>query len=173
MSQLKVNSIIPTGGLSTGKFGGIIQVVPAFTTSGTTSTNTSPVDIQGLSVTITPSSTNSKFLIMACFSISHNATAGGIVLDLVRNGTGIAQGVNTTQGAHTSLFAFGGGNAEASNVFNYSYQHVDTTTLSDLSDITYKYTIQSVGSHTARVNQRSTGTDMTATGNLIVCEVSG
>ena len=170
MSQIKVNSLVPTGGLGTGAFGGIIQVVPAFTTASTTVTNQT-LDINGLTVTISPSSTNSKFLIMACFSIAHTELNGSVVLDLVRNNTAIAQGVNTTQGSHTSLLSMGG--AGNGNVFNYSYQHVDQTTLTDLSDITYKYTIASVAANfSAYANTRATN-DMTATGNLIVCEVSG
>tara|TARA_R100001086_G_scaffold140932_1_gene73980 strand:+ start:37 stop:549 length:513 start_codon:yes stop_codon:yes gene_type:complete len=170
MSQLKVNSIVPVGGVSTGAFGGIIQVVPAFTTASTSVSSTTPVAINGLTVTITPSSTNSKFLIMASMTLGHDNQATAILLDLMRNGSKIAQGVNATQGACTSLLHFG---AEVSGAFNYSYQHVDETTLSDLSDITYSYQFATSGQGTAKVNQRGNGTDLTSTANLIVCEVSG
>ena len=169
MSQLRVNSIIPTGGLDTGKFGGIIQVVPAFTTSQTTATNAGFVDIQGLSVTITPSSQNSKFLIMASFTVSHEGQSSAIRLNLVRNGVNIAQSTDSTNPS-TSILHFG---AEVSGAFNYSYQHVDTTTLNDLSDITYKYQIKSTNADDVNVNRRGNGTDLKSTGNLIVCEVSG
>lgn len=169
MSQLKVNSIIPTGGLSTGKFGGIIQVVPVFTTSQTTATNSGFVDVVGLSVTITPSSTNSKFLIMASFTVSHGDQNSAIRLNLVRNGVNIAQSTDSTNPC-TSILHFG---VNISQSFNYSYQHVDTTTLTDLSDITYKYQIKSTNASGVNVNRRGNQTDLKSTGNLIVCEVSG
>ena len=169
MSQLKVNSIVPTGGLDTGAFGGIIQIVPAFTTSSTSVSSSTPVAINGLSVTIKPSSTNSKFLIMASMTVGHNNASTAVLLDLMRNGTKIAQGTDSNYPC-TSLLHFG---AEVSGVFNYSYQHVDQTTLSDLSDITYSYQFATSGIGTAKVNQRGNGTDLISTANLIVCEVSG
>ena len=169
MSQLKVNSIVPTGGLDTGAFGGIIQIVPAFTTASTSVSSSTPVAVNGLTVTISPSSTNSKFLIMASMTVGHNNASTAVLLDLMRNGTKIAQGTDSNYPC-TSLLHFG---AEVSGVFNYSYQHVDQTTLSDLSDITYSYQFATSGIGTAKVNQRGNGTDLISTANLIVCEVSG
>ena len=169
MSQLKVNSLVPTGGLGTGAFGGIIQIVPAFTTSSTSVSSSTPVAINGLSVTIKPSSTNSKFLIMASMTVGHNNASTAVLLDLMRNGTKIAQGTDSLYPC-TSLLHFG---AEVSGVFNYSYQHIDQTTLSDLSNITYSFQFATSGLGTAKINQRGNGTDLTSTANLILCEVSG
>ncbi|BCV08527.1 MAG: hypothetical protein CM15mL8_070 [Caudoviricetes sp.] len=55
MSQLKVNSIVPVGGLPSGASGGIIQVVQTVKTDtmSTSGTGGSYQDITGLSVTIT------------------------------------------------------------------------------------------------------------------------
>ena len=66
MSQLKVNSIVPVGGLPSGANGGIIQVVPAIKTDTftTTAAITSPAAVTGLACTITPSSNSNKILIM-------------------------------------------------------------------------------------------------------------
>ena len=169
MSQLKVNSLVPTGGLGTGAFGGIIQIVPAFTTASTSVSSSTPVAVNGLTVTISPSSTNSKFLIMASMTVGHNNASTAVLLDLMRNGTKIAQGTDSNYPC-TSLLHFG---AEVSGVFNYSYQHIDQTTLSDLSNITYSYQFATSGQGTAKINQRGNGTDLTSTANLIVCEVSG
>ena len=169
MSQLKVNSLVPTGGLGTGAFGGIIQIVPAFTTASTSVSSSTPVAVNGLTVTISPSSTNSKFLIMASMTVGHGNTETAVLLDLMRNGTKIAQGTDSLYPC-TSLLHFG---AEVSGVFNYSYQHIDQTTLSDLSNITYSYQFATSGQGTAKINQRGNGTDLTSTANLIVCEVSG
>tara|TARA_B100000900_G_C20472858_1_gene672145 strand:- start:137 stop:652 length:516 start_codon:yes stop_codon:yes gene_type:complete len=66
MSQLKVNSIVPIGGIpSTGGNvygGGIIQIVQQQTNTQVRMTATSFTDI-GLSATITPTSSSSKILV--------------------------------------------------------------------------------------------------------------
>ena len=169
MSLLRVNSIVPTGGLQTGCFGAPIQVVPAFTTASTQVSSSNPVAVSGLSVTITPSSTESVFLIMACMTLGHNDQSTAILLDLMRNSSKIAQGTDSNFPC-TSLLHFG---PNTGQTFNYSYQHVDQTSLTDLSDITYSYQIATNGVGTAKVNQRGNGTDLRSTANLIVCELSG
>ena len=63
MSQLKVNSIVPTGGLPSGANGGIIQIVQAESTTQVSTTSTTLVDT-GLSGTITPQSNSNKILIV-------------------------------------------------------------------------------------------------------------
>ena len=63
MSQLKVDSIVPRGGLPSGASGGIIQIVQTLKTDAFSTTSASYVDITGMSLTITPQSSNSKILI--------------------------------------------------------------------------------------------------------------
>ena len=65
MSQIKVNSIIPAGGLPAGSNGGIIQVVQTVKTD-TASHSVSVGGISGdvMSATITPSSSSSKVLVI-------------------------------------------------------------------------------------------------------------
>ena len=60
MSQIKVNSIIPVGGVATGQGGGIIQTIQESTTTLVSTTSTSAVD-STLSASITPTSTNRSF----------------------------------------------------------------------------------------------------------------
>tara|TARA_R100001086_G_scaffold43439_1_gene19205 strand:- start:1750 stop:2280 length:531 start_codon:yes stop_codon:yes gene_type:complete len=67
MSTLKVNSIIPTGGVPTGGGGGIIQMKQTVKTgdfSAAVSTGNYSI-ITGLSVSLTPLSTSSKILLHA------------------------------------------------------------------------------------------------------------
>jgi hypothetical protein len=65
MSQLKVNSIVPVGGLASGFSGGIIQTVQTLKTD--TSSFTIPTqgfyDDTSFSASITPTSTSSKILV--------------------------------------------------------------------------------------------------------------
>tara|TARA_R100000278_G_scaffold13370_1_gene14147 strand:+ start:434 stop:1009 length:576 start_codon:yes stop_codon:yes gene_type:complete len=71
MSQLKVNSIIPTAGVPTGGGGGIIQVLSNTTKDSTGSISlpvhasgeTNFVDVTDQNVTITPTSNTSKILV--------------------------------------------------------------------------------------------------------------
>ena len=71
MSQLKVNSIVPVGGLPSGAAaGGVIQTVTASTTTqvsqsySSEGTITTTITDTGLSASITPSSNSSKVLVM-------------------------------------------------------------------------------------------------------------
>ena len=84
MSQLKVNSIVPVGGLPSGANGGIIQVVQTVKTSVVSvsvNSNTLSGSV-GLDVNITPSSNSNKILIVAnaCTSGDHQGETHGIVL---------------------------------------------------------------------------------------------
>lgn len=77
MSQLKVDSIIPTTGAPTGGGGGIVQVVNVLKTDSFTTTSTdissSPrgVAVTGLTVDITPKSASNKILARAVFGLSN------------------------------------------------------------------------------------------------------
>ena len=63
MSQIKVDSIVPRGGVPSGADGGgIIQMVQGEITSFLQTSSTSYIDA-GLSASITPSSTSSKILV--------------------------------------------------------------------------------------------------------------
>ena len=64
MSQLKVNSIVPAGGLTSGANGGIVQIVNSHLKTKQTITGSSSFQATGLSATITPSSNNSKILVV-------------------------------------------------------------------------------------------------------------
>ena len=65
-SELRVDKIIPTGGVPTGGGGGIIQVVSAYKGDSFSTSSTSFVDITGLSATITPKFSTSKIFVQCC-----------------------------------------------------------------------------------------------------------
>ena len=65
-SELRVDKIIPTGGVPTGGGGGIVQIVHD-TTSSESSTSSSSYVTSGLSLNITPTSASSKILV--CFNL--------------------------------------------------------------------------------------------------------
>ena len=96
-SELRVDKIIPTGGIPTGGGGGVIQVV-SFTTQTKTIINsvTTFVDT-GVTATITPKFATSKILILAYHSVTFsnfagNGDTGGWSLRLLRGSTVIKNG---------------------------------------------------------------------------------
>ena len=99
-SELRVDRIIPTAGVPTGGGGSIIQMKQARKTDTQSTTSTSPVDISGLSVTITPKFSTSKLWITGMVAIGHEPdTCCNVFIDA--NGTLIG-GSNTANGGSQS-----------------------------------------------------------------------
>ena len=121
MSQLKVNSIVPTAGVPTGGGGGIVQVKHTTKTNTFThSASSSFGDITGLSVDITPTSNTSKIFIMVCVQYSSGGSGGSRVqFRLMRGSTAIAIGdtagsrLRVSGGSETSG---GGGNMKSATI---------------------------------------------------------
>jgi len=112
--------------------GSVIQVVQSTLTSTPTSTSTSFADT-GLSVTITPKSASSKILVQADYGTGSSASAGGLIIQLLRGST-----VLFYRGASYS------GSASTYGVGGFSHLDSPATT----SSITYKvqYKTQSASS---------------------------
>ena len=110
--------------------GSVLQVVSTTITSTFSSTATSATDITGFTVSITPSSTSSKILVLfSCVGASTNS----FNLYLVRNGSLIDLGT----GASYSNSTIGGiptGNASYAYSWNAHYLDSPATT----SSVTYK-----------------------------------
>ena len=88
MSQIKVNSIVPSGGLPSGANGGIIQTIYVQKSDTFSSSNSSWIDIPGLTATITPSSASNKILVICHISGLNNSSTGSGTT-LARNGSHI------------------------------------------------------------------------------------
>ena len=124
MSELRTNRIIPRDGLTsgTGIGGGIIQIKQTikkdqFTTTSVVSSG-GYVDITGLSVTITPTRSDSKILVKAVIYNSNNNAVN--FFRLLRGSTFIEQ----PSGTSSSGASF---NAHGFAYFDHSFQ--DTTTI--------------------------------------------
>tara|TARA_Y100000004_G_scaffold21029_1_gene21435 strand:+ start:113 stop:589 length:477 start_codon:yes stop_codon:yes gene_type:complete len=89
MSQIKVDSIVPSGGLPTGSSGGIIQVRQVTKTDGFATTSTSYVDITGMSLSITPRSSSNKILVRVCMTIGSGQTGADNKIRVLRGSTNI------------------------------------------------------------------------------------
>ena len=118
MSQIKVDSIVPSGGLSGGASGGIIQTVHTFST--TKIETSSDADI--ISATITPSSTSSKILFMYNGNVAQESTEGrewGFIA--YRGSTQIRLGRDQNSNSRTTFQAFGTDNVAVGSNHNGSY----------------------------------------------------
>lgn len=103
ISQIVTNSIT-TGAVSSAKLasgvptraqlpsGSVLQVIQTTKTDLFSTTSTSWTDWTGMSVTITPQSSSSKFLIMVTSGVSNTTTNSFQYVKLQRNGTDIALG---------------------------------------------------------------------------------
>ena len=173
MSQIKVNSIVPAGGLPSGSSGGIIQVKAVTKTDTFSTSNNSYTDITGLSVTITPSSNSSKIFITGHMTgMGTSNTRQGF--RLMRDSTPICRG--DAYGSSDRNF---GGIYSSDN--DNTTQTVSVCHLDDpatTSAVTYKIqTINSNNVDTVYVNRTNSWTDSsshnTGTCNITVMEVSG
>ena len=114
MSELRTNRIVPRDGLPSGSAGGIIQIKQTLKTDSFNTNSQNLVDITGMSVSITPTRSDSKILVEVHLNFSGDnnmygqvrlvrdpgdQTVGGstAVSGNQRNGT---FGVNTPNGAN-------------------------------------------------------------------------
>ena len=92
MSQLKVNSIVPVGGLPSGANGGIIQIVQTVQT-GTSSSSADSFTNIGPTVSITPTSSTSKILVNVSLGSFANGTGlKRAFMNIVRDSTNVIVG---------------------------------------------------------------------------------
>ncbi len=141
-SQLKVDRISPANtseiiidGFSGGK---VLQVVQAEKTDVFSSSGKTFVDVAGLSLNITPSSTSSKIIIMASIIASSNMRYS--VFNLFRNSTHISTGDSSGIGSRFLITAPIECNSEISHndyyLRNSSISYLDSP--STMSPINYK-----------------------------------
>ena len=178
-------STIPAAGLSSGvptrtqlPAGCILQVVQAYKTDTQTITSGTPtfVDITGLSVTITPTSVTSKFLITWAVVMGGGTDATHGYVRLNRNGTNI--GLADAAGNRTTASSAVVNTAVAGQTITSTNSYLDSPATA--SAITYKLTASNnnVGSSSTFINRSSRDTDLVgydgrATSSLTVMEIAG
>ena len=167
MSELRTNRIIPRDGLPSGSAGGIIQVKQTVdsTTANQQISGTTYADAGSLSVSITPTRSDSKILIMATTNIqafvSAQEVSGG--LRLVRGSTEIIE--------YPYAFVMEAGTSGSSRIFyntNHSAVYLDSPATT--SSTTYKVQLKTYGTSNGMrliYNQNSSKS------TILVMEVSG
>ena len=150
MSQIKVDSIVPSGGLPAGADGGgIIQIVRASYDTQTSSTSASWTTI--FSANITPSSSSSKILITA-FCSWHSSNNGGY-LRVARSGN-IIEGSSEGQASQGVCHAgplYGGSDFLNYSTTNSSWTVIDSP--STTSQVTYDLQAYAASGCTMYINR--------------------
>ena len=133
MSQLKVNSIVPVGGVASGQGGGIIQTVFEQKTNDFTTTNDDAFnDITGVTATITPTSSSNKILVTV--SLTYNTSSNSnVIFRLLRGSTAIG---NYTGSISVVATGIAGCKIDANRPSPTTFQFLDSP--STTSATTYK-----------------------------------
>lgn len=173
MSELRTNRIVPRDGLPSGSSGGVIQVKSATKTDGDFNTNsTSYTDVTGLSVSITPTRSDSKILIFATIhGIGDSSTQA--YFRFMRDSTPIC--VGTSVGSRVAATMGSLYEDQQNDVNSCSQNFLDSP--STTSAVTYKIQARTQGTGNVYINRSRTDVNSTNSGRftstITVMEVSG
>ena len=171
MSQLKVDSLIPTTGVPSGGAGGAIQTISTTKTDTFSTSSSSMTDITGLSVTITPRSSSSKILVFGHVTGNGNGSTR-VNFRLVRGSTAICIGDANGDRVRT----FGGIFAPSNDNTTHSIGFVHLDSPGTTSATTYKVQVTQGTGQTVYVNRSDSYsnhvTHNTGTSSITVMEVS-
>ena len=164
MSELRTNRIVPRDGLPSGSSGGIIQVKQTVDSTTETITDTNYNDAGGLSVSITPTRSDSKILIMATTNVqafrSAQEVSGG--LRLLRDSTEIIE--------YPYAFVLESGTSTNGRIFyntNHAATYLDSPNTT--SAVTYKVQLKVYGTSNS---QRLSYNQNSSKSTILVMEVS-
>lgn len=164
MSQLKVNSIVPVNGLQSGANGGIIQVVQTFKGDAESTTSTTFEDLNGMSATITPSSSSNKILISFSLSLSSQYNPDTFI-NLVRGSQNIAQPASATDISTIQFYSDG------DKMMQQGFEFLDSP--STTNSTTYKLQWRTNNaSQTSKLNQYYNQTNFHSSSTITLMEVS-
>jgi hypothetical protein len=153
-----VNTAMPVGS--------VLQVVSATKLDAFTTSSTSPVDVTGLSVNITPTSTSSKILILAhIYGGGDNSTA--FYVNIVRNSTALSVGTGGTAPFNSTVGSF----LNASNLYT-THPIVFLDSPNTTSSTAYKIQVYA-GASTIAVNRRIADTIVGGSSTITVMEIAG
>ena len=177
---LAVNSGASALEFQTASSGGVVQFKNTTKTTVFSTSSSSPVDVTGLSVNITPSSTSNKILVMCNANLSADAQSGGLLyLKIVRVIGSTTTQLNESTSSDTYV------HAHAEIEANTAYGYVGSIPLNFLilddpqttSQCTYKVQGWTNGSNTVVVGRsgRSPGntSDIQHATNIMVMELDG
>ena len=148
MSELRTNRIVPRDGLPSGSAGGIIQVKQTLKTDSFSSNNQNLVDITGMSVSITPTRSDSKILVEVHLNFSGDDNMYGQVR-LVRNPGDQTIGGSTAVSGNQRIGTFGVSTPNGANgqykMYSAGCKILDSP--ASTSELTYKLQVASTNTN--------------------------
>jgi hypothetical protein len=152
--------------------GAVLQVVSTTKTDVFSTTSTSFTDITGLSVSITPSSTSSKILVMCNVNGSVSSVSFQAGLRLVRDSTAIA--IGDAAGSRSRGF----GQLSSANTWQMTFAGATfLDSPSSVASLTYKIQALAQSGVTLNINQNSDNADNVQTlrgvSSITVMEIAG
>lgn len=166
MSIIQVDTLQKRDG-STFPLGKIGQVVSTTKTDGFSTSSTAVTDVTGLSVSITPTSTSSKILILVDGNVSDTGPTYEGAMKLFRDSTEICKGTNgsATNIGFDNARRNSGGNE--SKKFSMNFLDSPNTT----STITFKIAIKLNQSNTFYINRTGSSDTNSLASTITVMEV--
>lgn len=145
--------------------GRIVQTLSAFKSDSASTTSSAFGDISGLSVTITPKSSTSKFLIIVVGGVCQGSNANGSRININRGATAIDQGTGSTYNQSSIIYA---GNQYTITPIALSYLDSPATA----SAVTYKVQFATDGGGTTYWGRRAPDTVFSVPSSITVLEVA-
>ena len=171
MSELRTNRIVPRDGLPSGSSGGIIQIKQTFlNTAVSTSTSGSFVDITGMSVSITPTRSDSKIFVMITLGSVSSQAGTSVGFRLLRDSTLIGNSSSTAvQSGFTNIYS--GQESDDRHLLSVAFNFLDSPATT--SSTTYKLQWRN-SSQTSYINRyEGQATDYSGSSTITAMEVSG
>jgi len=153
-----------SGRIVVGQAGSVLQVVSTNKNDTFSTTSLTFVDITSLSVSITPTSTSSKILVVVDTNYSPSGTSTLVVFNLVRGATNISQ--PATAPTYTGSFVAYTNAADTMLTPSFNFLDSPATT----SATTYKIQVRT-NSGTVYLNRRLS-TDTASTSTITVMEIA-
>jgi len=180
MSQLKVNSIVPSGGLPAGASGGgIIQVVQKIDSSTSTSTSTSYTNtgLIPLNLSITPTSSSNKILMIVHMQLECAAGSNTGSIIFARNPAGTPTYFGNS-GTASGIGAGNNANGVSKFFLSQGYGGLNGQTTSHLgidSPATTSETTYGVhwGTNAGTIYYNRGGNGFVGASSIILMEISG
>lgn len=150
--------------------GAVLQVVQAFKTDAFSTASATMVDITGLSVSITPTSSSSKILVFVNLWMSGGTASSAVYYNLVRGST--ALGLSTAGANYNTTGSSYLSGTVANNFVGNSITYLDSPATT--SATTYKLQLASgTGSDTVYINRRTGDAIVGGTSVITVMEIAG
>lgn len=147
--------------------GSVIQTVSATKTDSFSTTSTTFVDITGVSVSITPTSTTSNILIWANGVAGNTVSSEIACINLVRGSTNIAQ--STGSGTANQTVSINTASTSANSGFAFSFLDSPSTT----SATTYKLQARTVTGGTVLIGRFAANDNFRSVTSITVMEIAG